>query len=124
MALLIDLSQDAQLGLLFANKAFSKIPTEYSQYTDVFSPNLVIELPEYISMNDNAIEQKKGNQSLYGLIYSLSLIELEKLKTYIKSHLIPRLFNFLNFQQEHLSFLTENRIEVSIFASIRKISTI
>ena len=38
-------------------------------------------------MNEHAIKLEKGKQPLFGLIYSLSLVESETLKTYIKTNL-------------------------------------
>ena len=47
----------------------------------------VIELLENTGMNEYAIKLKKDEQLLFGLIYSLKLVELETLKTYIKTNL-------------------------------------
>ena len=38
-------------------------------------------------MNDHAIEFKEAKQPSFGLIYNLGLIELEMLRTYIKTKL-------------------------------------
>ncbi len=46
-----------------------------------------MELPEITGINENAIESVGGKQPSYGPIYSLSLVELEALKTYIETHL-------------------------------------
>ncbi len=46
-----------------------------------------MELLENTEINEHAIELINRKQSLYGLIYALSLVELETLKTYIKTHL-------------------------------------
>ena len=44
-------------------------------------------LPEYTEINTHAIDLKKSKQPPYGPIYSLGSIELEILKTYIKTNL-------------------------------------
>ena len=44
-------------------------------------------LPERIKLNGHAIDLENGKQLPYGPIYSLDLVELETLKTYIKTHL-------------------------------------
>ena len=44
-------------------------------------------LSERTRVNEHAIEQKKGKQPPDGPIYSLGLVELEILKTYIKTNL-------------------------------------
>lgn len=71
-----------------------KAPTEaflmYFNYANVFSPNLAIELAEYTRINNHAIELKEDKQPPYDPIYSLGSMKLEKLKTYIKTHLKTR----------------------------------
>ena len=44
-------------------------------------------LPERIELNEHAIDLEDGKQPPYGPIYSLSPVELETLKIYIKTHL-------------------------------------
>ena len=46
-----------------------------------------MKLPRNTSINEYAIELQDGKQPPYGLIYSLGLVELETLKTYIETHL-------------------------------------
>lgn len=76
--LLLTLQQD---------KAPAKICPEYADYVDVFSTNLAIQLPENTGMNEYVIELVESKQPSYRPIYSLSLVELETLKTYIKTYL-------------------------------------
>lgn len=83
----VHLSYQVQLGLLLTNKTFTKIMSEYSNYADVFSFNHAIELLKNISINEHAIKLIEGRQPLYRLIYSLKLVELEILKTYIETYL-------------------------------------
>ena len=65
-----------------------KVLAEYSDFADVFSPDLTSELPEHIGINDHAIELVKGcQQPPYGPIYSLEPVELETLKAYIETNL-------------------------------------
>ncbi len=80
----------AQIAALQWDKTPIKIPTKYSDYTDVFSSDLAMELLENTGMNENAIELIDGKQLLYRPIYTLSLVELETLKTYIETHLKTR----------------------------------
>lgn len=49
--------------------------------------DLVIELLENTNINEYIIELIKEKQLLYKLIYALRLVELEILKTYIKTYL-------------------------------------
>ncbi len=80
-------SRQAQVGLLLADKALSKILSEYLDYNNVFSFDRTMELPENTSMNKYTIKLVKDKQPLYELIYSLGLVKLETLKTYIETHL-------------------------------------
>ncbi len=79
-------SRAAQIVTLQWDKAPTEIPSEYSNYADIFSSDLVMELPENTSLNEHAIKFVEGKQPPYGLIYTLSLVELETLKTYIEIH--------------------------------------
>ena len=72
------------------NKAPTKILAKYFDYTDVFSFDLAIELPKNTGMNEHTIKLIDGKQPPYGPIYALSLVELETLKTYIKTYLKTR----------------------------------
>ena len=47
-------------------------------------------LSERTELNEHAIDLKDGKQPSYGPIYSLGLVKLETLKTYIKTHLKTR----------------------------------
>ncbi len=69
------------------DKALIEIPARYSDYADVFSLDLAVELPENTGMNKHAIEVIEGKQPPYGPIYTLSPVELETLKTYIEIYL-------------------------------------
>ncbi len=74
---------NSTLAALQWDKALTKIPAEYSDYVDIFSTNLVMELLENTGMNEYTIELVEGKQPPYGPIYTLSPLELETLKTYI-----------------------------------------
>ena len=75
----------AQIASLLTKEV--KIPEEYSDFTDVFSEEKALVLPERTEFNQHAIELEKGKQPPYGPIYSLGPVELETLKTYIETHL-------------------------------------
>ena len=64
-----------------------KILKEHLDFTDVFLEEKALVLPAQTEFNHHAIELKKHNQPHYGPIYSLSPVELETLKTYIKTYL-------------------------------------
>ena len=80
-------SRRPQISGLIAEEDFTKVSTEYSDFADVYSPNLAFELPKHTEINNHTIELVKGQQSPYGPIYSLGPIELETLKAYIETNL-------------------------------------
>ena len=75
----------AQIASLLTKEV--KILEEYSDFTDVFSKEKALVLPERTEFIQHAIELKESKQPPYGPIYSLGPIELKILKTYIKTHL-------------------------------------
>ena len=76
-----------QVGALIFNKALIEIPPEYYDYSNVFSVENATELPENTGMNEHAIKLEKGKQPPFRPIYSLGQVDLETLKTYIKTNL-------------------------------------
>ena len=80
-------SHRPQISGLIVEEVPIKIPAKYSDFTDVFSPDLASKLPKYTGINDHAIELVDGQQPSYRLIYSLGLVELETLKAYIETNL-------------------------------------
>lgn len=85
MALRIYLDRETQIAFLFTKKV--KIPNKYFDFTNVFLEEKILVLPEHTKFNKHDINLNNGKQPLYGPIYSLGLVELEILKTYIKIHL-------------------------------------
>ena len=78
----------AQIAHLKANKAFSKVPSKYTDFADVFFLKLAAKLLEHTGINDHAIELVDDWQPLYNPIYSLGPMGLETLKAYIKNNLV------------------------------------
>ena len=79
--------RQAQVGALLFNKTFTKVLAKYSNYSNIFLAENVAKLLENTGMNKHAIKLEKSKQPLFGPLYSLKLIELEILKTYIKTNL-------------------------------------
>ena len=75
------------ISSLITEKASIKVSNEYVDFADVFSPILASNLPEHTKINNHAIKLVNIQQSFYGPIYSLGLVELENLKAYIKTNL-------------------------------------
>ena len=83
----IEAQSGAQVGALLFDEAPTEVPAEYSDYSDVFLVENAAELRKNTGMNEHAIELEEGKQPLFGPIYSLGPVELETLKTYIKTNL-------------------------------------
>lgn len=83
----IHLACKAQIASLKAEKTPVTVSTEYSDLINVFSEKIAIVLLEYTKINTHAINLEEGKQLLYSFIYSLKLVELETLKSYIKINL-------------------------------------
>lgn len=77
----------AQITALQQNEALTKVSSEYVDFVDIFSSDLMMELLENTGINKYAIKLKDSKQPPYRLIYSLGLMKLETLMTYIKIHL-------------------------------------
>ena len=87
-------AREAQLALLLTKKITA--PVEYSDFANVFlakSANILLEQP---GANKHAIELEEGKQPPYGPIYSLGLVELKILKTYIEINLANSFIRTLN----------------------------
>ena len=80
-------SRRPQVSGLIAEEALTKVSAEYSDFADVFSPDLASELPEHTGIINHAIELVDGQQPPYEPIYSLGPVELETLKAYIETNL-------------------------------------
>lgn len=78
---------DVQVAALQWHKIFTKVPTKYISYTNVFSFDSAMELSENTRINKYLIDLVDSKQSLYRSIYALRPVELETLKTYIEIYL-------------------------------------
>ena len=77
----------AQIAGLTTKKVLIKVSTKYANFTNMFPLNLASKLSKYTSINNHTIKLENSQQLLHGQIYSLRSIELEILKTYIKTNL-------------------------------------
>ena len=101
--MLIHLAREAQIAALQANRTPIEVLAEYSDYIDIFSPDLAIELPKNTGINEHAIKLINEKQPPYGPIYALKQVELKTLKAYIKTHLKTGVI-------QHFKFLTDGHI--------------
>ena len=69
-------------------------------------------------MNEHAIKLEKDKQLLFGPIYSLGPVELETLKTYIKTNLANGFIQPFKSPARHLSSLTGSQMKASAFVWI------
>ena len=76
----------AQVGALLYDKAPIEAPAKYLDYHDFFSAENAAELPNNTGINEHTIKLEKSKQPPFGPIYSLGPVELETLKTYIKTN--------------------------------------
>ena len=70
------------------DKALSKVASKFTDFVDIFSPKLAVQLLEHTRIKDHAIVLVDDWQPPYGSIYSLGPVELETLKAYIKNNLV------------------------------------
>ena len=84
----IHLSCQAQVAELTSEQ--TGIPTEYSNFSNVFSSDSATEPAEHTGIKDHPIDLLDNKQPPYGPIYSLGPVELETLKIYIKANLASR----------------------------------
>ena len=77
--------KEAQIASLPTEEV--KILDKYSDFTEVLSKEKALIIPERTEFNEHTIDLEAGKQPPYWPIYSLGPVELETLKTYIKTHL-------------------------------------
>ena len=77
----------ASVQALLFDKALTVIKAKSSNYMNVFSAKNISELSDHTGINNHVIKLEEDNQLLYRPIYSLKSMELEILKTYIKTNL-------------------------------------
>ena len=72
---------------MIIEEAPTKVPAEYLDFADVFSPGLASEFHKQLGINNHIIKLVNGQQPSYGPIYSLRPVELKILKAYIETNL-------------------------------------
>ncbi len=106
-------SRAAHIAALQWDKAFTEVPAKYSDYADIFSTDLAIELPENTNMNKYTIKLIEEKQPSYGPIYALNSVELETLKAYIETHLKTRFIQPSKFPT-HIPILFDKTLDGSL----------
>lgn len=100
-------SRWAQIAFLKADETLIAILSKYTNFIDIFFPNLIVELLEHTKINNYAIELIDSKQPSYRTIYSLRLIKLETLKTYIKINLANNFIRPFKFLVDILIFFAQ-----------------
>lgn len=70
------------------------IPTKYADFSDIFFKKFTKIFSNCSNIYKNTIDKGPGKQPLYAPIHSFGLIEVENLKTYIKTNLANRFLQF------------------------------
>ena len=86
----VQIKMKAQGQDIIFDEAPMAVLAEYFDYRNIFLAEYAAELLEHTRMNNHAIELEKRKQSPFGLIYSLEIVELETLKTYIETNLVNK----------------------------------
>ena len=76
-----------QVEILLFDKTSTTVLVEYFDYSNVFLIENIMKFSEHTGINDYAIKLEKSKYPSFRPIYSLGLVELETLKTYIKANL-------------------------------------
>lgn len=77
-----------QIAFLKADETSTIVFSKHSNFANVFAPELAVELSEDTGINNHTINFVDGKQPSYRQIYRLEPVELEILKTYIKTNLV------------------------------------
>ena len=75
-----------QVSDLIVKEAPTKVPAEYSEFADIFSPDLASKLPKHTGINNHAIKLISGQQPPYRPIYRLKLVKLQTFQAYIETN--------------------------------------
>ena len=79
-----------QISGLIAEEAPTEISAKYSDFADIFSPDLASKLHKHTKINNHAIKLVDSQQPPYELFYSPRPVKFETLKAYIKTKLAKR----------------------------------
>ena len=100
----VHFSYKSQMAGLIAKKSFIKILAKYANFADIFFLDLISKLLKHTRINNYAIKLVDGQQPSYGVIYSLKLVELEILKTYIEINLANKFIKLFKLSVGALIF--------------------
>ena len=96
LKIIIYIARKAEMVLWLAEKVI--ILAKYSDFADILLKKLANVHLEQTGVNKHTIKLEEGKQLHYKHIYNLGLVELETLKTYIKTNLANGFICALNMQ--------------------------
>ena len=111
----LHLDRATQIAFLLVKKV--GILDKYTDFADIFSKKKSLVLPKYNEINEYTIDLDDGKQPAYEPIYSLDLIELEILKTYIETHLKTG-FIWLSKSLTSILILFDKKIDNSLYLCV------
>ncbi len=76
-----------QITYLKADEAPSKVHSKYTNFADIFSLKLAVELLKHMRINNHNIKLVDNWELPYGLIYSFGPMKLEIMKAFIENNL-------------------------------------
>lgn len=79
------------------NKDLIFVLFKYANFADIFFKNLAAKFLKYIGINNYNINLIRGEQLIYGPIYSLKPVKLEVIKSYIKIYLANNFIKSFKF---------------------------
>lgn len=80
---------------------------KYVDFIDVFSLDLIVELSDHTRINDYSTELIDSKQLFYEPIYTLKPVDLDILKTYIKTNLANGFIRSFKFPKGALIFFIQ-----------------
>ena len=94
---------------------------KYSDYNNIFSAENTVKLLEISKINEYTIKLEEDKQAFFELICSLDLVELEMLKTYIKTYLANGFIRLSKSLTRVFLFLIKSQIIASVFALFTRV---
>lgn len=82
---MIYFKKQSQIKVLLFDKTPTIVLVKYFNYSNIFLAKNLVEFQEYTGINNYTIKLEKNKQLFFRPIYSLKLVKLETLKTYIKT---------------------------------------
>ena len=83
----VHIDREVKIATFIADETAVSIPAKYLDFEDLFSKKSAVVFANHIKINTHAIDLEESKQPPYRRIYSLRSVEMETLKTFIKTNL-------------------------------------